>query len=59
MSKSLILLEKNILNLKSFNFRILMKDPYHKKTLFVQIGCLMELKDSNGNFQKLNGMIFY
>lgn len=29
---------------------ILEKDPYHKRTLFVQIGCLMELKDSNGNF---------
>lgn len=27
---------------------ILERDPYHKKTLFVQIGCLMELKDANG-----------
>lgn len=24
------------------------RDPYHKRTLFVQIGCLMELKDANG-----------
>lgn len=27
---------------------ILERDPYHKRTLFVQIGCLMELKDTNG-----------
>lgn len=27
---------------------ILDRDPYHKRTLFVQIGCLMELKDTNG-----------
>lgn len=29
---------------------ILDRDPYHKRTLFVQIGCLMELKDTNGEF---------
>ena len=26
-------------------------DPYHKRTLFVQIGCLMELKDTNGDLR--------
>lgn len=29
---------------------ILDRDPYHKRTLFVQIGCLMELKDTNALF---------
>lgn len=48
---SLLFILNNILNLSTLNSRILMKDPYHKKTLFVQIGCLMELKDSNGEFK--------
>jgi anaphase-promoting complex subunit 6 len=36
---------------------ILQKDPYHKKTLFVQIGCLMELKDSNALFYMAHKLV--
>jgi anaphase-promoting complex subunit 6 len=32
---------------------ILERDPYHKRTLFIKIGCLMELKDSNGKNSNL------
>lgn len=39
---------------------ILERDPYHKKTLFVQIGCLMELKDSNALFYMAHKLVdFY
>lgn len=36
---------------------ILERDPYHKKTLFVQIGCLMELKDSNALFYMAHKLV--
>lgn len=39
---------------------ILDRDPHHKKTLFVQIGCLMELKDSNSLFYMAHKLVdFY
>lgn len=36
---------------------ILERDPYHKKTLFVQIGCLMELRDSNALFYMAHKLV--
>lgn len=41
----------------SLPFRILERDPYHKKTLFVQIGCLMELRDSNALFYMAHKLV--
>ncbi|KAG5672804.1 hypothetical protein PVAND_002896 [Polypedilum vanderplanki] len=36
---------------------ILDRDPYHKRTLFVQIGCLMELKDSNALYYMAHKLV--
>lgn len=40
-----------------FNYRILLNDPYHKKTLFLRIGCLAELKDSNSLFYMAHKLV--
>lgn len=36
---------------------ILQSDPYHKKTLFVKIGCLMEMNDSNALFYMAHKLV--
>lgn len=36
---------------------ILERDPYHKKTLFVKIGCLMEMNDSNALFYMAHKLV--
>lgn len=36
---------------------ILQLDPYHKKTLFVKIGCLMEMNDSNALFYMAHKLV--
>ncbi|CAG9807552.1 unnamed protein product [Chironomus riparius] len=36
---------------------ILDRDPYHKRSLFIQIGCLMELKDSNALFYTAHKLV--
>lgn len=47
---------------KAFNkfssiFRILERDPYHKRTLFVQIGCLIELKETTSLFYMAHKLV--